>query len=177
MHPYSTKTLAKRIDYLVQALEKAGILNELSGHSPIADPAPWDHRQIYDPPPWDLGRLEKVIDYRLNKVFEKQFKTDPPPFDFLNIKLADLVYNYRRGLNYHLPRKLANVSLRELMEYIPGDEVTDPVPMDIAHLSIAELENQLHKINNELVRLESLKGLYNTRLKEISLSSKPKAKK
>src|SRR5262249_54361321 len=92
---------------------------------------------------------------------------DPPPDDFLNVRILDLIRRFRGGFSDPAPDDLSNVRLRDLIQRIPGGGFTDPSPEDIARLTRPELESQLHKINIEMVRLTSLERLIKERLNTI----------
>ena len=181
MQRYSSKTLAKRLELIESVLEQAGLFEEYYfpyRPDPIVDPPPWQPSPV-DPSPWDIRHIDKVLHERIDHILKlkKDIRTDPPPDDFLNVRLGDLVRFYRGDRDYRLPGNLSQIRLRDLMQFNPKDEITDPAPMDIKHLTVIELENQLHKVNAELVRLESLKGLFSDRLKEVQGAVKAAKKK
>jgi hypothetical protein len=176
--------LAKRLDRIERALARLGGLDDLI--SPV-DPPPDDlvriradllrHRLIDlirqlipkgDPPPEDLvrGGGAQLLEARLGDILRRNpgWFTDPPPEDFLNIRVLDLVRRWRGGFSDPAPEDLANVRLRDLIQRLPGGGVTDPSPEDIARLTRPELEAQLHKINAETLRLKSMEQLINDRL-------------
>jgi hypothetical protein len=91
---------------------------------------------------------------------------DPPPEDFLNVRILDLIRRYRGGFTDPAPDDLANIRLSDLLQRIPGGGFIDPAPEDISRLTPAELETQRHRINAEKVRLESLDRLIGERLNQ-----------
>lgn len=118
-----------------------------------------------DPPPIDLTRAN-VVDARLNELYRRNpgWFADPPPEDFLNVRILDLIRRWRGGFTDPAPDDIAGVRLRDLMQRIPGGGFSDPPPDDIAHLTRPELEAQLHRVNAELVRLKSLERMIADRL-------------
>ncbi len=118
-----------------------------------------------DPPPRDLVR-GSILEARLGEIYQRNpgWFADPPPEDFLNVRLLDLIRRWRGGYTDPAPDDLAGVRLRDLMQRIPGGGFSDPPPDDIARLTKPELEAQLHRINAEMVRLKSLERLISDRL-------------
>jgi hypothetical protein len=92
---------------------------------------------------------------------------DPPPEDFLNVRLLDLIRRYRGGFTDPVPDELGNIRLSDLFQRIPGGGFTDPAPPDIARLTPTELETQRHRINAEKVRLDSLDRMIGERLNQL----------
>ena len=155
MKDLSIEMLAKRLDSIESALAKF----KIPDRSPIADP-----------PPYDYGYLDKLVERRIDHIFKKNpgWISDPPPEDFLNVRVLDLLRRYRGGFTDPAPDDLSNVRLRDIIQRIPGGGFTDPSPVDIRNLTISETESQLHKVNTELVRLNSLKRTLTNRLDEIN---------
>jgi len=125
------------------------------GQIPIPDPS--------DPAPEDFVRT------RVRELVLKNpgWFTDPPPEDFLNVRVIDLIRRYRGGFTDPAPDDLGSVRLRDLITRIPGGGISDPSPEDIGRLTTIELENQIHKINTEVVRLNSLQRMFTERLQEL----------
>jgi hypothetical protein len=145
----------------------------LASRRPIADPAVSDlvrrlamRRPIADPAVSDLVRSGATVEERLNEILARNpgWFADPPPEDFLNVRVLDLLRRWRGGFTDPAPEDLANVRLRDLLQRIPGGGISDPPPEDIARLTKPEIESQLHRINAETVRLKSLERLFNERL-------------
>jgi hypothetical protein len=148
-------------------------LINLARRGPIVDPAVSDlvrslarRRPIADPAVTDLVRSGSSMEQRLNELLTRNpgWFADPPPEDFLNVRVLDLIRRWRGGFTDPAPEDIANLRLRDVLQRIPGGGFTDPAPDDIARLARPELEAQLHKINAEMVRLKSLERLINDRL-------------
>lgn len=176
-------SIVKRLENVEQLLSRLSIFDDLI--NPV-DPAPDDIvrfrpdllnlrlrdllRDIItkgDPPPRDLTRVRAdAVRSRLGELMVRNpgWFTDPPPEDFLNVRVLDLIRRYRGGFADPPPEDLANVRLRDLLQRIPGGGITDPGPEDLGRLSRSELETQLHRINTELVRLKSLERMVSERL-------------
>jgi hypothetical protein len=120
-----------------------------------------------DPPPDDLQRFRgSLLEARLGELLKRNpgWFTDPPPDDFLNVRILDLIRRWRGGFTDPAPDDFAHVRLGDLIQRIPGGGFTDPSPDDLGRLTQSELESQLHKVNAELVRLKSLDRMLNDRL-------------
>ena len=148
----------------------------LASRRPIADPAVSDlvrrlamRRPIADPAVSDLVRSGATVEERLNEILARNpgWFADPPPEDFLNVRVLDLIRRWRGGFTDPAPEDLANLRLRDLLQRIPGGGISDPPPEDIARLTKPEIESQLHRINAETVRLKSLERLLNERLSSL----------
>jgi hypothetical protein len=122
-----------------------------------------DLSPIADPPPDDIVR-RRIQDIVLRNP---GWITDPPPEDFLNVRILDLIRRYRGGFTDPAPDDLANVRLRDLLQRIPGGGVSDPSPEDLSRLTRVELESHIHRINAEMIRLQSMERLMTERLDEI----------
>ena len=182
--------LVKRLDRMEESLERFRLLVDLL--NPV-DPPPDDiartrlggdilnarladvlrdfirRRPHGDPPPDDLTRGRgSLFEARLGDILQRNpgWFTDPPPDDFLNVRVLDLIRRWRGGFTDPAPDDLANVRLRDLLQRVPGGGITDPPPEDLGRLTQQEIETQLHKINVELVRLQSLQRLYRDRLNQ-----------
>jgi hypothetical protein len=170
----------KRLDAIERALGRLVGVGDFV--NPAADPPPDDLprrgilnvrlidllRRLHwasDPPPSDLPRAG-LLSARLGEIVARNpgWFTDPPPEDFLNVRVLDLIRRYRGGFTDPAPEDLAGVRLRDLIERIPGGGFTDPSPEDLGRLTRSELEGHLHKLNAEMVRLKSLERLINERL-------------
>jgi hypothetical protein len=97
--------------------------------------------------------------------------SDPPPEDFLNVRVLDLIRRYRGGFTDPAPDDLGNVRLRDLLARIPGGGFTDPGPDDVKRLTSVELETVVHRIRGEIGRLESLSNVLNEHLTQLRKSS------
>jgi hypothetical protein len=148
---------------------------------PIGDPAASDLARLIrrppigDPAASDLARLGRsVLEERLSEILSRNpgWFTDPPPDDFLNVRVLDLIRRWRGGFSDPAPEDLANARLRDLLQRIPGGGITDPGPDDLARLTKPEIEAQLHKVNAELVRLKSLERMLNERRSQLGGSGK-----
>jgi hypothetical protein len=177
-------SLAQRLDRIERALARFSVLDDLI--NPVVDPPPDDLARIRpellrlrlidlirhlipkgDPPPDDLVRWRgSPLEARLGEILRRNpgWFVDPPPEDFLNVRLLDLIRRWRGGFTDPAPEDLGNVRLRDILQRIPGGGIVDPPPEDIARLTKAEVEAQLHKINAEMVRLKSLERLFHERL-------------
>jgi hypothetical protein len=175
--------VAQRLDRIERLLARLNILDDLI--SPV-DPPPDDlvriHPELFqlrlidlirqfipkgDPPPNDVVRVQgRVVEARLGDILRRNpgWFVDPPPEDFLNVRILDLIRRYRGGFSDPAPDDLSNVRLRDLLQRIPGGGIVDPGPEDLARLTKTELEAQLHKVNTEMVRLRSFERLINERL-------------
>ncbi len=166
-------TVEQRMDRLEQLLHT--ILDEslwqIIHRPPPGDPAVTDLTRAQlatitrrpprgDPPALDLvrARLQEIMGSSL------RWFADPPPEDFLNVRVLDLIRRYRGGFTDPAPEDLGTIRLRDLLARIPGGGISDPAPEDLARLTTVELETHLHRINAELTRLESLRGLFRQRL-------------
>ena len=175
--------ISQRLDRIEQILSQIRI-------PPFVDPAPEDiarlrpdvfHLRLIDlirntitkgdPPPSDLGRAG--VEARVSQLFQRRpgWIADPPPEDFLNLRLLDLIRRWRGGTTDPAPEDLANVRLGDLLRqpvhFPPVHQPGDPGPDDIARLSRQEVEEQVHKVNAEVVRLQSLGKLLNERLGQL----------
>lgn len=172
-----------RLDRIEQSLSRLSVLDDLI--DPV-DPSPEDIvrirpdifrmrlidliRQLIpkgDPPPDDLVRGRgSVFQARMGTILQRNpgWFTDPPPEDFLNVRILDLIRRWRGGFTDPAPDDLTNVRLRDLLQRIPGGGFTDPSPEDIGRLTRPELEAHLHKVNTEMIRLKSLERLISDRL-------------
>ena len=177
-------SIAQRLDRIEGVLSRLSVLDDLI--SPV-DPPPDDVVRVRpdllrlrlidllrniiikgDPPPDDIVRVSRgALQLRLGELLRRNpgWFTDPPPEDFLNVRILDLIRRWRGGFTDPAPDDLANIRLGDLVQRIPGGGFTDPSPEDIARLTKSELEAQLHKINTEMVRFKSLERLINERLK------------
>lgn len=181
-------SIVQRLDRMEQALSR---LTAIGGLNPVADPPPDDivrlrpdifQRRLIDllreiiikgdPPPFDVSRFQgagaNAASARWNEILRRGpgWVVDPPPEDFLNVRLLDLIRRWRGGTSDPAPEDLVNVRLRDLLEKIPGGGggVVDPAPDDIGRLSKVEVEEHIHRLNAEMVRLKSLEKLLNERL-------------
>jgi hypothetical protein len=130
---------------------------------------------VADPPPDDLVRLRPDIFQRrlIDLIRDVIIKGDPPPFDVSRFRgglapeagVSD-IFRRIRWIADPPPDDLWNLRLRDLIARIPGagGGVVDPAPDDIARLSKAEVEGLVHKVNSELVRLQSVEKLLQERL-------------
>src|SRR5262249_49406009 len=153
--------IVQRLDRIERTLARLSALDDLI--SPV-DPPPEDLvrlrpdllrlidliRRIIpkgDPPPGDIVRTRgSAVEARLGEIMRLNpgWFVDPPPEDFLNVRILDLIRRYRGGFTDPAPDDLANVRLRDLLERIPGGGIVDPGPEDLARLTRTELEAQLH---------------------------------
>jgi hypothetical protein len=155
-------------------------LLQLIRRPPHGDPAVLDlvrrRPPVADPAVTDLARSQagSVAD-RLAEILQRNpgWFADPPPEDYLNVRLLDLVRRWRGGFTDPAPDDLAHVRLRDLLQRIPGGGFTDPAPSDLARLTTAEVETQLHKVNTEMVRLKSLERLLNDHLSQAKKTAAP----
>jgi hypothetical protein len=176
-------SLAQRLDRIERVLSRFSVLDDLI--NPV-DPPPDDLGRVRpdilrqrlidliahlipkgDPPPFDFVRGRgSALEARIGEILRRNpgWFVDPPPEDFLNVRLLDLVRRWRGGFSDPAPEDLGNVRLRDLLQRIPGGGIADPPPEDLARLTKPELEAQLHKVNTELLRLKSLERLFNERL-------------
>lgn len=174
-----------RLDRIETSLSRLSLLDDLI--NPV-DPSPEDivrvRPEIFqmrlidlikqsipkgDPPPDDLVRGRgSILAARVGAILQRNpgWFTDPPPEDFLNVRILDLIRRWRGGFTDPAPDDLTNVRLRDLIQRIPGGGFTDPSPEDIGRLTRPELEAQLHKVNTEMVRLKSLERLLSDRLSQ-----------
>jgi hypothetical protein len=127
------------LDSIVQRLDR--IEQILVRYQPgiIVDPAP-DDTVRHRPDIFQTGLLELIRRWGGGT-------TDPAPEDLANVRLIDVI---RQGV--HIPHI-----------HQPGD----PGPDDIARLSRQEVEAQIHQVNAEKVRLQSLEKLLNERLGQV----------
>lgn len=186
--------LSARLDRIEKTLARL----DLGGWGPIVDPPPddlprwkndWSRIRLIDlirrlvpgggktdPPPDDLGRTGGgLLEARLGDILKRNpgWFTDPPPEDFLNVRVLDLIRRWRGGFTDPAPDDLAHVRLGELISRIPGGGFTDPSPDDLGRLTQSELESQLHKVNAEMVRLKSLERLMTDRLSALKAKAPP----
>src|SRR5262245_40839424 len=127
--------LAQRLDRIERALSRLSVLDDLL--NPV-DPPPEDlgHRrpgllQLLelirrppkgDPPALDLARVRgSTVEERLGEILRRNpgWFADPPPEDFLNVRLLDLIRRWRGGFTDPAPDDLANARLRDLLQRIP----------------------------------------------------------
>jgi hypothetical protein len=130
-----------------------------------------------DPPPDDLVRLRPDIFQRrlIDLIRDVIIKGDPPPIDVSRFRglagggteaAASDLFRRIRWFADPPPDDLWNLRLRDLIARIPGGGggVVDPAPDDIGRLTKPEVEALVHKVNAELVRLQSVEKLLNERL-------------
>lgn len=175
--------IAARLDRIEQALSSARGLGDLINHG---DPPPDDLvrfrpdllrlslgdllrklRWIVDPSPIDSVRVRgSGVESRLSELLQRNpgWFVDPPPEDFLNVRVLDLIRRWRGGFTDPAPEDLANVRLSDLLQRIPGGGFTDPSPEDIGRLTRTEIETQLHKVNTEMTRVRAVERMLNERL-------------
>lgn len=186
-------SITERLDRIERAVSRLSSLGDLV--NPV-DPPPDDlvrlrpdifQRRLIDlireiiikgdPPPFDAGRFRGAglsgfsAEARLSELQRRGpgWVADPPPEDFLNVRILDLLRRWGGGVSDPPPEDLANVRLRDLLQRIigGGGGVVDPAPEDIGRLSKQEIETQIHKVNAEMVRLKSLEKMLNERLQAI----------
>ena len=175
-------SISQRLDRIEQLLAQIRL-------PPFVDPAPEDIARLRpdvfqlrlidlirnivikgDPPPSDFSRLGSDVEARAAQLFQRRpgWIADPPPEDFLNLRLLDLIRRWRGGTTDPAPEDLANVKLGDLFRHFPPiHQPGDPGPEDIARLSRQEVEDQIHKVSAEVVRLQSLGKLLNERLGQL----------
>jgi hypothetical protein len=83
------------------------------------------------------------------------------------VRVLDLIRRYRGGFTDPAPNDLGNIRLGDLLSHIPGGGFTDPAPEDIRRLTSVELETSIHRINGEVLRLQSLGKMLTERLNEV----------
>ena len=133
-----------RLSYLEQILATLGLINPV-------DPAPSDlsrlggaelqslHRPIVDPAVSDRVRLAEAL-------LRRPPHGDPPASDRVRLEGIDpIVSEWIARLLIH----------------------GDPPPEDIARLTASELEASVRVVSEDIVRLRSIEGLLNERLKEL----------
>jgi hypothetical protein len=109
--------------------------------------------------------------------------TDPGPEDFGRARLAGVfggrrppigdpaVFDLARLRDLATQPEFANMKVADLLRRIrpqPGD----PVPEDIHRFNIAELEEQIHRLAAQRIRLDSMEKMLNERLAELKKSTK-----
>jgi hypothetical protein len=167
---------------LTRTRTELGLLLQLMQRRPHGDPAVLDlvrRRPIADPAVADRVRSAGAVAERLNEILQLHpgWFTDPPPEDFLNVRLLDLIRRWRGGFTDPAPEDIANVRLRDLLQRIPGGGISDPAVADLARLTRPELETQLHKVSAEMVRLKSVERMLNDRLSQTKEVKQPKESK
>ena len=119
-----------------------------------------------DPAPDDIVNLK--LGELLERIPGGGF-TDPAPDDIVNLKLGELLERVPGGgFTDPAPDDIVNLKLGELFKGIPGGGFTDPAPDDLRHFSKIELEAQLHRVNTEQIKLDSLKNMISARLEELA---------
>ena len=147
-----------QIDILrrLEALERAFVQLKID---PRTDPSPEDY----------VGLNASLVRSRLGEIVARNpgWITDPPPDDFLNVRVLDLIRRFRGGFTDPAPEDLAHVRLRDLLSRIPGGGFTDPSPEDVGRLTLSELKSHLHRLGAEMVRLRALERVMQERVQQL----------
>lgn len=105
---------------------------------------------VVDPGPEDFGRTRTFAAWRRPGPIG-----DPAVYDL--VRLRDLATQ----------PEFANFKVAELLQRIRPHHGGDPGPSDIVRLPLAELEEQLHRVGAQKIRLESLEKMLTDRISEL----------
>ena len=158
-----------RLSYLEQILAALGLIN------PIVDPGPSDLSRlgtaellalrrpggpIVDPAVTDRVRLAESL-------LRRPPQGDPAATD--RVRLAELLLRRPQPGDPAVSDRVRLEGLDPILAEWIARLLTggDPPPEDIARLTASELESTVRAVSEDIVRLRSIEGLLNERLKEL----------
>ena len=126
------------------------VLDQLMGQGDWGWPGPGP---VVDPGPEDFTRTRSIAAFR-------RPHGDPAVHDL--VRLRELA----------LQPEFANLQVSELLRRIRPHPGGDPGPSDIVRLTLGELEEELHRVHAQKIRLESFEKMRDDRVAELKRTAK-----